>query len=94
MSEVKVTVFSTSGQPVGYFIDPELESFPEGEFEISGAFFDVENQIVTKLEFNPQALPYVADISQVKKDLPYTHLKNVYVQRGRQPIRMMGIGAK
>ncbi len=91
MSEVKVQVFSTHGQPVGYFINPAFASFPEGEYEISGEFFGTDNQHTVRIDFNPEAVPYSCDLSQAK-DVPYNELINVYVQRGRQPVTMTGKG--
>lgn len=91
MSEVKVQVFSTHGQPVGYFINPSFATFPEGEFEISGEFFDTNNERTQRIEFNPEAVPYSCDLTQAK-EIPYSELINVYVQRGRQPVKMTGKG--
>lgn len=92
MSEVKVIVYSPKGQPVGYFVNPTLLKFPEDEFEIQGSFFDKEGQLAMKIDFNPQAVPYSVDLSSLK-DIPFSHLKNVYVQRGRQPVKMTGVGS-
>ncbi|MBC7997212.1 MAG: hypothetical protein IAF58_04685 [Leptolyngbya sp.] len=91
MSEVKVTVFSVHGQPVGYFVNPTFTAFPQGEFEVSGNFFDTANEKTVRVDFNPEATPYSADLS-LAKDVPYNELVNVYVQRGRQPVVMTGRG--
>lgn len=87
MSDVKVNVYTVSGAHVGYFVNPKIDSFPEGDYEITGCFFDPTDQVLAKLEFNPQSAPYVADVSEVK-GLDHAKLFNVYVQRGRQPVRM------
>lgn len=92
MSEVKVVIYSPQGQPVGYFLNPSIAKYPEGEYELEGRFYDSANQLAMKIDLNPQAIPYSADLSTVK-DVPFTHLKNVYVQRGRQPVKMTGIGS-
>lgn len=91
MSDVKVNVFTPTGKLVGYFVNPNVQSFPEGDYELSGVFFDVDGERIPKLDFNPQAFPYSADVSEVK-GLTHAKLENVYVQRGRQPVRMSGNG--
>jgi hypothetical protein len=89
MSDVKVNVYTTVGAHVGYFLNPHVQAFPEGDYELSGDFYDIDGQRLSKIEFNPQALPYVADISAVS-GLAHKKLESVYVQRGRQPVRMTG----
>lgn len=89
MSDVKVNVYTPVGAHIGYFLNPDIQAFPEGDYELSGEFFDADGQRIQKLDFNPQALPYVADISAVK-GMAHTKLENVYVQRGRQPVKMTG----
>ncbi|MBS2004245.1 MAG: hypothetical protein JST44_22250 [Cyanobacteria bacterium SZAS LIN-5] len=92
MADVKVNIYTPSAQHVGYFLNPEIESFPDGDYEISGRFYDDLGEAVGKMEFNPEVLPYVADLSDVK-DVAHKKLVRVYLQRGRQPIRMTGTGA-
>lgn len=89
MSDVKVNVYTSVGAHVGYFLNPHVQAFPEGDYELSGEFFDENGDRIQKLDFNPQALPYVADLSAVN-GLAHTKIENVYVQRGRQPVRMSG----
>lgn len=91
MSDVKVNIYTPTGQHVGYFLNPEIESFPDGDYEIVGRFFDEAGAAAGKMEFNPQVLPYIADLSDVK-GLQHKKLTNVYLQRGRQPVRMSGSG--
>lgn len=91
MNKIKVNVYSSSGALVGYFVDPQIEVFGQGEYELSGNFFDPAGQVVGKVEFNPQSIPYSADLSLIKKS-EHNRLKNVYVQRGHQPVRMSGAG--
>lgn len=89
MSEAKVKVFTTSGQTLGYFVDPQLVSFPDGDYEISGHFYDIDNNLPAKIEFNPESLPYTADLSELP-GAEHKRLTKVYVQRSRQPIKMSG----
>lgn len=89
MSDTKVNVYTPDGRHVGFFLNPKIQVFPEGDYELSGFFFDSDGEKLDKLDFNPQALPYTADISQVQ-GMPHSQLQNVYVQRGRQPVRMTG----
>lgn len=92
MSDVKVKVYTPGGQYVGYFLNPSIEQFPEGEYEVSGKFFDDAGVAIIKLDFNPQSVPYAADMSELS-GVPHKRLTNVYVQRGRQPVRMSGLGS-
>ena len=89
MSKIKINVFNNSGTLIGYFVDPQIQAFAQAEYEISGNFFDANGQIAGKVEFNPQAVPYIADLSGLEKP-EHKRLRNVYVQRGRQPVRMTG----
>jgi len=89
MANSKVKVFKTNGEPVGYFLDPKVISYQQGEYEIRGKFFLTDDQPAKKLEFNPQALPYQADLSEVG-DAQHKKINLVYVQRGRQPVIMTG----
>jgi hypothetical protein len=91
MSNVKVNIYTPAGLYVGYFLNPKVDAFPDADYEISGQFFDENGKLVSKMEFNPQALPYVADVSEVQ-GLAHRKLGNVYLQRGRQPVRMTGSG--
>jgi hypothetical protein len=85
---LKVNIYTPAGKHVGYFQDPKIETFRDGDYEISGAFHAPSGELTTKVEFNPQALPYSADLGEAGKD--HKKLKNVYVQRGRQPVLMSG----
>ena len=89
MSDVKVNVYTVVGTHVGYFLNPVVQTFPEGDYELSGHFYDTDGEPVPKLDFNPQSLPYVADLSALS-GLAHSKIENVYVQRGRQPVRMSG----
>ncbi|HEY9773961.1 MAG TPA: hypothetical protein V6C81_09150 [Planktothrix sp.] len=92
MSDVKIHIYTPAQQYVGYFLNPTIEQFPEGEYEISGRFFEENNTAAQKLEFNPQSMPYTAELLETK-GLPHSKLINVYVQRGRQPVKMSGSGS-
>ncbi len=89
MSESIVRMYTPAGKVVGYFKDPVVDMSPEHYYEIAGEFFVEGGEHPEKVEFNPQMLPYVADISAVKK-CPHGTLQGVYVQRGRQPVRVTG----
>ncbi|MBU6451425.1 MAG: hypothetical protein KGS72_06585 [Cyanobacteria bacterium REEB67] len=91
MADVKINVFTPAGKHVGYFLNPAIKSFPEGDYEVQGAFYDVDGDKVVKLEFNPQVLPYSCDISSLSA--AHKQLTSCYVQRGRQPVMMTGRGA-
>jgi len=91
MSDVKVKVYTPGGQYVGYFLNPSINQFPEAEYEISGRFFEDTGVAIGKLDFNPQSVPYMADLSEVV-GCAHGRLVNVYIQRGRQPVRMTGLG--
>ena len=85
---MKVNVYTPKSILVGYFVDPKIESFPDGDYEISGEFHTAEGDKATKVEFNPQALTYNVDLSEA--GLAQKKLHRVYVQRGRQPVVMTG----
>ena len=87
MSDVKVNIYTPAGAHVGYLLNPEVKAYPEGDFELSGIFYDSDNEQVPKLDINPEALPYIADTKPVE-GCEHDKLYNVYVQRGRQPVRM------
>ncbi|MDZ4832977.1 MAG: hypothetical protein SGJ27_04175 [Candidatus Melainabacteria bacterium] len=89
MSDVKVNVYTPTGSVVGYFLNPSVQAFPEGDYEVSGEFFDADGERIQKLDFNPQAFPYTADLSD-HPGAAHRKIENVYVQRGRQPVRMSG----
>jgi len=89
MAEVKVEIRTANGQPVGSFKDPLIEMLPEHHYFITGKFYEPDGKAAERLDFNPQVLPYVADISAVSQ-CNHKKLVGVYVQRGRQPVRMTG----
>ena len=91
---MKVNVYTPAGKHVGYFLDPQIESFPDGDYEISGKFMEESGEPAQKLEFNPQAMPYSADVAETSLNIPSKKLVNVYVQRGRQPVVMSGQASK
>ena len=89
MSDVKVNIYPPAGHHVGFFKNPTVKQFNEGDYELQGEFFDSDGTRVTKLDFNPQALPYTADLSEVD-NVPDKKIYRVFVQKGRQPIHMSG----
>ncbi|MDR3616265.1 MAG: hypothetical protein P4L53_22080 [Candidatus Obscuribacterales bacterium] len=91
MAETTVKIFTPARNYVGYFVNPKIDSFPDGEYEIEGRFFDAAGDVVGKIEYNPECLPYVAELDGIK-EVKHTRLTNVYIQRGRNPIRMTGKG--
>lgn len=93
MADVIVEIFTPSGAKVGEFVNPTITVFSGHHYSISGKFCDAEGAFPDKIEFNPQVLPYTADISGTSQ-CPHTKLVNVYVQRGRQPMEMTGSCAR
>lgn len=92
MTEMTVDIFTPNGQKVGRFKNPTIDLLTADHYEITGIFCEADGSVVDRVEFNPQVLPYEADISQAP-GLPHKRLVNVYVQRGRQPVQMIGVGA-
>ena len=90
MADAKVKIFKGNGELIGYFEEPKFQVYAQGEYEISGQFFLQNGEVARKLEFNPQALPYVAELVSVA-DIPHKKLGFVYVQSGRQPIRFSAV---
>ena len=87
MSDRVIKVFTPAGKLVGQFVDPTVAMYPEGHYEICGQFVDQDGKPVTKLEFNPQVLPYTLDISPAMQ-CKHSKLQGGYIQRGRQPVKM------
>ena len=87
MSEIKVKVTTGNGQVIGYFVSPAVENLCGEEWEVKGVLFDEAGRAFDKVEFNPEVVPYLLDVSQMK-DLGFSCLSNGYVQRGRQPVTM------
>jgi len=90
MAEVKINVYTPAGRHVGYFLNPAIKTYPEGDYELNGEFYDGDGNKITKLEFNPQTLPYSCDIGSLS--VSHKKLQSCYVQRGRQPVVMSGRG--
>lgn len=91
MSENRVKVTTTSGQLIGYFVNPKVDNLCEGEWEISGRFVDEDGRPYEKVEFNPQAIPFLIDLTEISQYRQAGVLHNGYVQRGRQPVQMTGV---
>jgi hypothetical protein len=89
MTEQTVNIYAPNGARVGYFVNPVVEMLPEHHYIISGEFRSPEGLPYPKVEFNPQVLPYTADLSTVTK-CSHDKIVAVYVQRGRQPVKMTG----
>jgi hypothetical protein len=90
MSDAKVKIFKSNGELIGYFEEPKIISYSQGEYEISGQFFLQNGEPAKKLEFNPQAMPYIAELNNVAS-VPHKKLGFVYVQSGRQPMRFSAV---
>ena len=90
MAQVNVNIYTPAGNHVGYFEDPELVSVGGDDWEIKGEFFEPQGQRPLKIDMNPEALPYSADLAQVDSAHDTKKLVGVYVQRCRQPIVMSG----
>lgn len=84
MADVKVNIYTPAGKPVGSFVNPQIKSFPDGDYEISGTFLDSSGIKPSKIEFNPEAMPYNAELHGTTP----SKLVRVYVQSGRQPVKM------
>ena len=84
-----IKVFTPAGKLVGQFVNPTVDMYPDHHYEITGEFVDEEGHPFKKVEFNPQVLPYTLDISGVKQ-CNHSTLQGGYVQRGRQPVKMIG----
>ena len=93
MSDIKVKIYTPANKYVGYFLNPVLDEYPENEFDISGQFHNDNGEPIERLEFNPESLPYNADLSELR-DAKHSRMVRVYIQRGRQPVRMSGLGIK
>lgn len=90
MAEVVVEIRTPNGQKVGLFKSPTVEMLPAHHYFITGRFFEPDGTAAARVEFNPQVLPYEADISAVTR-CEHKKLVGVYVQKGRQPVRMVGV---
>lgn len=90
MGDVKARVSTSQGQTIGYFHNPKVELLCERDFQISGDFRDEHGKRFDKIEFNPEVVPYMVDLSEMSL-MNLKSLVKVYVQRGRQPIRMTGV---
>lgn len=89
MAEQTVNIYAPNGARVGYFVNPKIEMYAEHQYIIRGEFRQPDGTAFGKVEFNPQVLPYTADLSTITK-CSHEKLVSVYVQRGRQPIEMTG----
>lgn len=90
MSDVKVRVSTAHGQTIGYFVNPKVTCLCEKDYEVSGTFVDEHGNAYEKVEFNPEVLPYIIDLSGLGL-MSLKSLSNGYVQRGRQPVCMTGV---
>ena len=91
MSDVKARVSTILGQTIGFYVNPKVQHLCENDYEISGKFVDENGQAFEKVEFNPEVLPYVIDLSA--SSLGIRTLERAYVQRGRQPVVMTAVKA-
>lgn len=87
MSEVKLKVVNSQGDVVGYFVNFQIEQLTSMDYEIKGDFVDADQIAKPRIDFNPESLPYFADLGPAAN---FTHkrLGSGYVQRGRQPVVM------
>ncbi len=89
MSERTIKIFSPSGQYIGYFTNPTIEFFPDSDYDFAGTFHDATGAPVSRVEYNPQALPYTAELDGIA-DVKHKRLNTVYVQHARNPVKMSG----
>jgi len=92
MAAGRINIYKKNGNMLGYFSDPKINQFDNNEYEIQGVFHDPEGSLAQKVEFNPQSCPYWAEIKDVP-NIRHSQLTNVYIQRGRQPVIISGLGA-
>jgi hypothetical protein len=95
MADVKVNIYTPAGRHVGYFVNPAVKSHPDGDYELSGEFYDASGEKPVRIDFNPQAMPYTADLADhCNNNATTAHrkLSSVYIQSGRQPVKMSGRG--
>lgn len=92
MTEEIVNIYKSNGAMLGYFKDPQISQFGEDEYEIQGIFHNADGALANKMDFNPQSLPYWAEIKNINP-VKHSQLTNVYVQRGRQPMVVTGLGS-
>ncbi len=71
-------------------MNPKVELLCERDFELSGSFVNESGAPYEKVEFNPEVMPYVIDLTQLPA-LGFNSLEKAYVQRGRQPVVMTGL---
>jgi 5'(3')-deoxyribonucleotidase len=90
MPEVIVEVFTPGGIRIGKFIDPKVELVSHHNYSITGRFVDADGQVPDKIEYNPEILPYSADLSTTTY-CAHKEIVKVYVHRGRQPVQMIGV---
>ncbi len=91
MSEGRISIYRTNGALIGYFRNPQVHEFSQGEYEIKGMFYGADGSLPTKLEFNPQVSPYWATLESMP-NVKHQQLTNIYVQRGRQPVTISALG--
>ena len=82
-----ITVQTYGGRLVGVIKDAKIDMNPDHEYEVTGTFEMPGGRVVDRVEFNPQVLPYILDITGQNK-CSHTSLHMGYVQRGRQPVRI------
>jgi len=92
MTDGIVNIYKKNGSLLGYFKDPKISQFGADEYEIAGVFHNAEGSLVNKMDFNPQSLPYWGEIKNIT-GINHSQLTNVYIQRGRQPIVVSGLGS-
>ncbi len=93
MPDAIVEVFTSQGTIVGRFVNPRIERLSEHYYSITGTFVDADGTVLDRIDFNPEVMPYTADISPASP-CDHTKLVMVYVQRGRNPIQMTGVCPK
>lgn len=91
MSTYKIEIYNSDGSILGHILSPELNVFSLKEYEIKGVFYDTSGNCVTKVDFNPEAIPYCANLQDLP-NCPHKYLTRVYIQKGRQPIVITGQG--
>ena len=88
-----VHIYAPSGDRVGTFQNAAVTMAPDHHYVLRGRFLEADGTPAQRIEFNPEVLPYTADISGVSK-CSHKKLVAVFVQRGRQPVEMTGVCAQ
>lgn len=89
MNDLKIAVLTPAGDTAGYFLNPTIEMILPHYYKLKGTFIDHDGGMPHRIEFNPEVLPYLIDLTGIAS-CHHLKLESVYVQRSRQPVEMVG----